>query len=104
MTPFFLICIMPPYTDVRLKVARQGFPLSERATYIFSLKIIYVYEMETMETFEFDKLEIDYDEIIYVKLWKSCKGKIHVNHLKYKGGKPRVKIDGNLSFIFRPYK
>ena len=60
--------------------------------------------MDTMETFEFDKLEIDYNEIIYVKLWKSCKGKIHVNHLKYKGGKPRVKIDGNLSFIFRPYK
>ena len=54
-----------------------------------------------MENFDFNKLEIDYDEFVeYYK--EGFKEKFHVNYLKYKGGKPLNKIDGNLIFLQMP--
>ena len=55
-------------------------------------------KIDTMENFDFNKLEIDYDEFVeYYK--EGFKEKFHVNYLKYKRGKPLVKTDGNLIFL-----
>ena len=55
-------------------------------------------KIDTMENFDFNKLEIDHDEFLeYYK--EEFKEKFHVN---YKGGKPLVKIDGNLIFLHVP--
>ena len=58
-------------------------------------------KINTMENFDFNKLEIDCDEFVeYYK--EGFKEKFHVNYLKYKGGKPLVKIDGNVIFLRVP--
>ena len=54
--------------------------------------------MDTIETFEFDKLEIDHGEFIEYHN-EGRKEKLHVNYLKYKGDKPLVKLNGNLTSL-----
>ena len=49
--------------------------------------------MDTIANSEFDKLEEDYDELV-VQNGK----RFRVLHLKYKDGKPAVKVEGVLSF------